>query len=192
MKTQKAIDTHNAIVEAAAKLFVKKGVSAVTISSIVKEAGVAKGTFYLYFESKDDLVWHFIDHELGEAFTWFNEIIDKGYEEQDICDIVDFIVGFVKTNISALKLVHHVKFYSFLGKKNIEDKFKKEWIDPIYLWLKKGKRLNKLDIDDPYFYALFLTTAIHDLLDQIIVGEIEYTLDEFHSQVKQLLIKLLK
>ncbi len=192
MKTQKAFDTHNAIVDAAAALFMKKGVSSVTISDIVKQAGVAKGTFYIYFESKDDLVWHFIDHEFAEALTWFNEIVNKGYEQQDIDEIIDFIIGFVKAHITGLKLLHHVKFYSFLGKKNIEDKFKKEWIYPIYLWLEKGKRLKKLDIEDSKFYATFLTTAIHDMLDQIIVGEISYEVDEFGTQVKLLLGKLLK
>ncbi|MDA3845015.1 MAG: TetR/AcrR family transcriptional regulator [Vallitaleaceae bacterium] len=192
MKTQKAINTHNAIVDAAAILFMKKSVSSVTISEIVKQAGVAKGTFYLYFESKDDLVWHFIDHELGDAFTWFNEIINKGYEQQDIDEIIDFIMGFVKSHITGLKLLHHVRFYSFLGKKNIEDKFIKEWIEPIHLWLEKGKRLEKLDIVDTKFYAIFITTAIHNMLDQIIVGELTYDIDEFGIQVKLLLGKLLK
>lgn len=43
------------LLEAALKLFRKNGVDATTVSDIVKEAHVAQGTFYNYFESKDDI-----------------------------------------------------------------------------------------------------------------------------------------
>lgn len=44
------------IVECAMELFRSKGVEKTTISGIVEKAGIAKGTFYLYFKDKDDLV----------------------------------------------------------------------------------------------------------------------------------------
>ena len=44
------------LVSAASIVFTEKGVGNVTISDIVKAAGVAQGTFYLYFDSKDDIV----------------------------------------------------------------------------------------------------------------------------------------
>ncbi len=42
------------LVLAAATLFAKRGVANTAVSDIVKAAGVAQGTFYLYFASKDD------------------------------------------------------------------------------------------------------------------------------------------
>ena len=42
------------ILAAARKLFKEKGYDGTTIADIVKEAGVAQGTFYLYFSSKRD------------------------------------------------------------------------------------------------------------------------------------------
>ena len=42
------------ILEAARKVFCQKGYDAATVSDIVREAGIAQGTFYLYFESKKD------------------------------------------------------------------------------------------------------------------------------------------
>ena len=42
------------ILSAARKVFREKGYEGATISGIVKEAGVAQGTFYLYFPSKRD------------------------------------------------------------------------------------------------------------------------------------------
>ena len=41
---------------AAATVFATHGVVNTTVSDIVKAAGVAQGTFYLYFDSKDDVV----------------------------------------------------------------------------------------------------------------------------------------
>jgi TetR/AcrR family fatty acid metabolism transcriptional regulator len=44
------------LVSAAAAVFAERGLAAATISDIVAAAGVAQGTFYLYFDSKDDVV----------------------------------------------------------------------------------------------------------------------------------------
>ncbi len=48
--------TREKIVSAALELFAGKGFDKTTVDEIVNRAGVAKGTFYLYFKSKDDLV----------------------------------------------------------------------------------------------------------------------------------------
>ncbi|UJR79085.1 TetR family transcriptional regulator [Sandaracinus amylolyticus] len=45
-----------AIAHAALALFLEKGVEAVTIDDIAREADVAKGSFYRYFEDKTELV----------------------------------------------------------------------------------------------------------------------------------------
>jgi len=44
------------LVEAAVAVFSAKGVSTASVDDIVRAAGVAKGTFYLYFATKDDAV----------------------------------------------------------------------------------------------------------------------------------------
>lgn len=44
------------LVGAAFAVFTKQGVANTTVSDIVKEAGVAQGTFYLYFDSKDEII----------------------------------------------------------------------------------------------------------------------------------------
>ena len=44
------------LVEAAARLFAERGVDETPVSEIVSSAGVAQGTFYLYFPSKTDVV----------------------------------------------------------------------------------------------------------------------------------------
>ena len=45
----------NALFQNAFDLFIDKGFAKTTISDIVERAGLAKGTFYLYFKDKYDL-----------------------------------------------------------------------------------------------------------------------------------------
>lgn len=44
------------LASAAAAVFADRGVANATVSDIVRAAGVAQGTFYLYFDSKDEVV----------------------------------------------------------------------------------------------------------------------------------------
>ena len=44
-----------ALFNTAYELFTTKGINATAISDIVEKAGVAKGTFYLYFKDKYDI-----------------------------------------------------------------------------------------------------------------------------------------
>src|ERR1700735_2463225 len=52
------------LMNAARRLFLDLGVSATTIEQITSGAGVAKGTFYLYFASKDEIL-----AALGERYA---------------------------------------------------------------------------------------------------------------------------
>jgi AcrR family transcriptional regulator len=44
------------LVDAATSLFMTRGVASVSVDDITRAAGAAKGTFYLYFTTKDDVV----------------------------------------------------------------------------------------------------------------------------------------
>ena len=51
------------------ELFTTKGISKTSISDIVEHAGVAKGTFYLYFKDKLDIRDRLILHKSGQLFA---------------------------------------------------------------------------------------------------------------------------
>jgi AcrR family transcriptional regulator len=46
----------NAILDAATRLFAERGLTAAPTSEISKQAGVAEGTLFTYFKTKDDLI----------------------------------------------------------------------------------------------------------------------------------------
>jgi len=54
--TRQSVDRRAALLSAARNIFAEKGVEAARVSEIVARAGVAQGTFYLYFTSKSSLI----------------------------------------------------------------------------------------------------------------------------------------
>ncbi len=59
-KTRREVLTefrHAEILAAARKVFAQHGFTASTLDQIAAEAGIAKGTIYLYFSSKDEILW---------------------------------------------------------------------------------------------------------------------------------------
>src|SRR3954471_8448107 len=53
---ERSTDKRERILAAAERIFARHGFFAARVSEIAKEAGVADGTIYLYFKSKDDLL----------------------------------------------------------------------------------------------------------------------------------------
>src|SRR6204780_1148606 len=56
MARPKSEEKRNAILEAAARLFAERGLTASPTSEISKQAGVAEGTLFTYFKTKDELI----------------------------------------------------------------------------------------------------------------------------------------
>jgi AcrR family transcriptional regulator len=66
----KSEDKRNAILDAATRLFAERGLTAAPTSEISKQAGVAEGTLFRYFKTKDDLInalYREIKLELADA-----------------------------------------------------------------------------------------------------------------------------
>jgi AcrR family transcriptional regulator len=70
MARPKSEDKRNAILDAATHLFAERGLTAAPTSEISKQAGVAEGTLFTYFQTKDDLInalYREIKLELADA-----------------------------------------------------------------------------------------------------------------------------
>jgi AcrR family transcriptional regulator len=62
---------------AAERLFLSEGVAATTIEQITSAAAVAKGTFYLYFSSKDDVLAALADRFAQQLLEKINTAVAK-------------------------------------------------------------------------------------------------------------------
>ena len=62
-------DKRERILAAAERIFARHGFFAARVSEIAKEAGVADGTIYLYFRSKDDLLTSIFERTMKDAIA---------------------------------------------------------------------------------------------------------------------------
>lgn len=63
----------NAIIDAAEQVFFSRGVEAATVDEVAEAAEVSKGTIYLYFSGKDDLMLAIAVRALGIMLASFQE-----------------------------------------------------------------------------------------------------------------------
>lgn len=96
------------LLNTAFSIFTSKGVSQTSISEIVDKAGVAKGTFYLYFKDKYDIKNKLIAHKSSLLFkNAFEEL--NNHTEPDFMGkmifIIDNIINQLNENQSLLTFI---------------------------------------------------------------------------------------
>src|SRR5688572_12726875 len=65
--------TKEQILEAALALFRKNGLDGTTTKQISKQAGIAEGTLFNYFKTKEDLALYFFQKETDDLIEWFGQ-----------------------------------------------------------------------------------------------------------------------
>ena len=128
----------DSLLDAAFQLFLENGFHKTSISDIVKRAGVAKGTFYLYFTDKFDLRDKLISHKgaqiLSKAYQALLEQPPMGFEEK-IIFFTDHIlnqfnedksmVSFLSKHLSWAYLKTSLKNAPLEGDVDVEEIFRK-------------------------------------------------------------------
>jgi AcrR family transcriptional regulator len=66
-RRQRAQETRDRLFLAACDLFVAKGYAGTTVDSIASRAGVAKGTFFVHFKTKDAVATQLIENQTASA-----------------------------------------------------------------------------------------------------------------------------
>ena len=77
------------------ELFTTKGILGTTVSDIVEKAGVAKGTFYLYFKDKYDLRDKLIAYKACQLFDDAHKQLEEteiNSLEEEILFLTDYII----------------------------------------------------------------------------------------------------
>jgi AcrR family transcriptional regulator len=76
-------------------LFGDRGVDDTSVNDIVKKAGIAKGTFYLYYSSRDDLT-NAVFEEFASEFL--REVIEANKDLQKIAPFAESLLNYFRKN----------------------------------------------------------------------------------------------
>ncbi len=85
----------DALLDTAFELFTRQGIHKTSISDIVQRAGVAKGTFYLYFKDKYDIHNRLIAGKAADVFREAAAGLEEHPEIRSVEDKIIYMTNFV-------------------------------------------------------------------------------------------------
>ena len=138
----KSIDKHSKIILASTKVFAKKGFFNARISDIAKEAKVADGTIYLYFNNKFDILISVLEEEIGKIIEQIKKAIEKETDPERMLTIfVQKHLSAMKNNKNLAEVIHiELRQSDRLVKEYRNNKFK-EYINLISEIIERGQEM---------------------------------------------------
>lgn len=176
------------LMSAAQTLFLEKGVEATTISEIIARAGVAKGTFYHYFESKQ----HIIEALKKQYIEFFIGVLDKAVRQCAADDWVSQFKVWIATNVQTYLEtypVHDIVFgVHHHERKNSE---KNMMLEQLLQILVGGEQAGIWSLGQARLTALLIYCGVHGVADEAIANQLENTAD-FSEQIALQYLKMLR
>jgi len=164
---------YNLILHAAIEVITEKGYDKTVISDIVKLAGVAQGTFYLYFSSKKALIPAIADHLLTITF---GKIKERAQDKESFWDVLEVVIDETFSITDSYKEIL-VLCYSGLAIEHSMEKWEAIY-SPYYDWL-----------EDILLKAINHHEIIHDLhtkwTAKLLINLIENAAERFYIGLEQ-------
>jgi AcrR family transcriptional regulator len=154
------------LLNAALKLFVQNGFHGTATAKIAKEAGVANGTLFQYFKTKEDLVIALFVHIKEEILEYMavNTTAKKGTKEEIKSQFISTIVWGLD---NAAKFHFIQQFYASPYMNQINQTDLEKYIKPHYILIEKGINENIIkSLPTEFLYTLISNQAfgLHQFL----------------------------
>ena len=157
------------LMDAALRLFLKQGVAPTTIEQITAGASVAKGTFYLHFSSKDDVLAalreRFVQGLLANIESAVSQCAKQDWRRKLEAWATASIAGY----LDALPL-HDIVFHEFHPHTR-EEHSDNVLVDHLGALLDGGTAAGAWRVEDSRFTAVFLFHGFHGIVDDALVRE---------------------
>lgn len=182
----KTADKHSKIIRAATKVFAKKGFFNARISDIAKEAKVADGTIYLYFNNKYDMLLSVFEEKIGKLVEQIHSQLEKEEDPRRMLEI--FIANHLREMKKNKNLAEVIQIELRQTNKMIKDyrnnKFN-EYLNIISTIIKRGQARDVFRQD---ILPGIAKRAIFGAMDEItriwnINIDSEYGIEEIEDQV---------
>lgn len=155
-KKVKGEKTKRKLFESAARLFGQYDFDDVTVDAIVETAGVSKGTFYIYFESKDALIAAFLSDYVSGVDADYKAYLDslpKGTKSSEmllslIAKIADVLIATIGCHrMSIVYKVQLTKAVNMEAVKGYNRQLYQMFSDVLEQGLKRGEFHIELPLD---------------------------------------------
>lgn len=151
------------LLDAAQTLFVERGIAATTLDEITRRAGVAKGTFYLYFPSKEHVVVA-LQQRFSERFAARTAAAVAA--QDDWGTKLDALVEASLANYGAEHDLHDVLYHhSALVDEHDREPDRTRLVDAIRDLLAAGVAAGAYDVADVDVSAILVYSALHGAFD---------------------------
>ena len=177
----------NALYNTAFELFTTKGISKTTISDIVDKAGVAKGTFYLYFRDKLDIRDKLVSHKAQELLrNAHHSMIQEGITGfvPQIHFLVDNIIDCLSENPALLVFIHKNLswgvFKSLMNEKPAEDGF--DFYEAYLAFLSQDESIS---LKEPELVLFSIIELVSGTCFQCIIHQQPVTLEQYRPFLHQ-------
>lgn len=193
-KTTKSEETRQRIIQSAHKLFHRKGFEATAVREIVEDAGYAKGTFYLHFETKLDLLKCMIN-ELMLAFNQItteclSEINEQPFEQIDA--MLDLIITRLCEQECCVRMIHTQEFLDIMLQEGVVTSCMEAAIYPIELFIEKGMEKGWFRQVDASLYAKMVFSMSHSCIETAMLYNYPASLTVVTQELKILIRRILE
>ena len=182
-------ERRNEIIETAGKLFEEKGYEQTQVQDIVNEIGVAKGLFYYYFKSKDEVMEELADRYADAIIDAVNKLIDKDITTFDkINSIIQIFIDSAEKKFGIFMGILNVK--NGITHERIFFNVGKKMVPLVTELILSGNDNGECNCSDPKFITEFLVSGLFNIMNQISPDEkIDY-LKEKLPTIKTMILKL--
>ncbi len=156
-----------AIREAAGRVVAEKGIEATTMEAIAEAAGIAKGTIYLYFKNREDLLEKTAEHALGGLVSEMESTVgDGGPFRQQFEAFIRRTLQFFDTQRDFFRLYRAVVEHAGRCEVRHQHPLYQRYLRDLTGWLAAATSRGDIAAGDPQRVALVLAEAIHAVLMQ--------------------------
>ncbi len=182
----KAENKHSKIISAATKVFAKKGFFNARISDIAKEAKVADGTIYLYFNNKYDILLSVFEEEVGKIVERTDKLLSVEEDPRKMLEIftIQHLMAMKKNKNLAEVIQIELRQTNKVIKDYRNNKFG-EYIGIIANIIKKGQQAGIYKVDIKPDIAKRVYFGALDEVSRVWNASLEthYTVEEIADQV---------
>ncbi len=147
------------LMDAAEQLFLAQGIAATSVDAIVAGADVAKGTFYLYFQSKEQLLAALQQRFIDDVCTELQAAVDRCPAGDWKARLRAWVAAGVDGHLDRIEL-HEVVFHEFRPD-DPHATHRNSTVDQLADFLAQGTRAGAWSIGDPRLLAIMLFHALH-------------------------------